>query len=76
MDHLTPELLRIVKPGRIYACHVKDRILFGNVTGAGAPTVIPFHCEAIMHGRKHGWDYMGMVTIVTDVVRENNQTYR
>jgi DNA methylase/Helicase conserved C-terminal domain len=76
MDHLTPELLRITQPGRIYACHVKDRILFGNVTGAGAPTVSPFHCEAIMHGRKHGWDYMGLITVVTDVVRENNQTYR
>jgi hypothetical protein len=76
MDYLTPELLRILKPGRIYACHVKDRILFGNVTGAGAPTVSPFHCEAIMHGRKHGFDYMGLITIVTDVVRENNQTYR
>lgn len=76
MDYLTPELLRILKPGRIYACHVKDRILFGNVTGAGAPTVSPFHCEAIMHGIKHGFDYMGLVTVVTDVVRENNQTYR
>lgn len=76
MDYLTPELLRALKPGRIYACHVKDRILFGNVTGAGAPTVSPFHCEAIMHGRKHGFDYMGLITIVTDVVRENNQTYR
>jgi hypothetical protein len=29
-----------------------------------------------MHGRKHGFDYMGLITIVTDVVRENNQTYR
>ncbi len=76
MDHLTPELLRILKPGRLYCCHVKDRILFGNVTGAGAPTVSPFHCEAIMHGRKHGFDYMGLITVVTDVVRENNQTYR
>jgi hypothetical protein len=76
MDFLTPELLRILKPGRIYACHVKDRILFGNVTGAGAPTVSPFHCEAIMHGRKHGLDYMGLITVITDVVRENNQTYR
>lgn len=76
MDFLTPELLRILKPGRIYACHVKDRILFGNVTGSGAPTVSPFHCEAIMHGRRHGFDYMGMITVVTDVVRENNQTYR
>lgn len=76
MDYLTPELLRVLQPGRIYACHVKDRILFGNVTGAGAPTVSPFHAEAITHGISHGFDYMGMVTVVTDVVRENNQTYR
>ncbi|CAN5564569.1 hypothetical protein BH24ACT5_BH24ACT5_15510 [soil metagenome] len=76
MDYLTPDLLRVLAPGRIYACHVKDRILFGNVTGAGASTVSPFHAEAIMHGRKHGFDYMGMITVVTDVVRENNQTYR
>ena len=76
MDYLTPELLRILAPGRIYACHVKDRILFGNVTGAGIPTVSPFHAEAINHGLKHGFDYMGMITVVTDVVRENNQTYR
>lgn len=76
MDYLTPELLRILKPGRIYACHVKDRINFGNVTGAGIPTVSPFHAEALFHGMKHGFDYMGMITVVTDVVRENNQTYR
>lgn len=76
MDFLTPELLRILQPGRIYACHVKDRINFGNVTGAGVPTVSPFHAEALFHGIKHGFDYMGMITVVTDVVRENNQTYR
>lgn len=76
MDYLTPELLRVLAPGRIYACHVKDRILFGNVTGKGAPTVSPFHAEAIFHAQRHGFDYMGMVTVVTDVVRENNQTYR
>lgn len=76
MDFLTPELLRVLQPGRIYACHVKDRINFGNVTGAGIPTSSPFHAEAIMHATKHGFDYMGMITVVTDVVRENNQTYR
>ena len=76
MDYLTPQLLRILRPGRIYACHVKDRILFGNVTGAGVPTVSPFHAEALFHGTKHGFDYLGMITVVTDVVRENNQTYR
>lgn len=76
MDYLTPELLRILAPGRIYACHVKDRILFGNVTGAGIPTVSPFHMEATMHAKKHGFDYCGLIFIDTDVVRENNQTYR
>lgn len=76
MDYLTPELLRVLKPGRIYCCHVKDRINFGNVTGAGVPTVQPFHVETIMHCIKHGFDYLGMITVVTDVVRENNQTYR
>ena len=76
MDYLTPQLHRILAPGRVYACHVKDRILFGAVTGAGVPTVSPFHAEAIYHGLKHGFDYMGMITVVTDVVRENNQTYR
>ena len=76
MDFLTPELLRVLRPGRIAAIHVKDRILFGNVTGAGVPTVSPFHAECIQHFRRHGFDYMGMITVVTDVVRENNQTYR
>lgn len=76
MDFLTPQLLRVLKPGRIYACHVKDRILFGNVTGAGVSTVSPFHAEALMHGRAHGFDYLGMITVTTDVVRENNQSYR
>jgi DNA modification methylase len=76
MDYLTPELFRILKPGRLACIHVKDRVLFGSVTGAGAPTISPFHAEAIFHYRRHGFDFMGMITIVTDVVRENNQTYR
>ncbi|MBR0871173.1 DNA methylase N-4 [Bradyrhizobium tropiciagri] len=76
MDFLTCELLRILKPGRLACIHVKDRVLFGAVTGQGVPTISPFHAEAIMHYRAHGFQYMGMITVVTDVVRENNQTYR
>jgi hypothetical protein len=76
MDFLTPELYRILQPGRLACVHVKDRVLFGAVTGAGAPTISPFHAEAIFHFRRHGFDYAGMITVVTDVVRENNQTYR
>lgn len=76
MDFLTPELYRILKPGRVAAIHVKDRILFGNATGTGMPTVDPFHVFCIEHYMKHGFQYFGMITVVTDVVRENNQTYR
>jgi len=76
MDYLTPNLLRVLKPGRVAAIHVKDRILFGNATGDGMPTVDPFSDLTVMHYMKHGFKYMGRITITTDVVRENNQTYR
>jgi DNA modification methylase len=76
MDFLTPNLLKILKPGRVAAIHVKDRIVPGGLTGLGYQTVYPFHARCIEHYTKHGFGYMGMITIVTDVVRENNQTYR
>lgn len=76
MDYLSPELLRVLKPGRVFACHVKDRVLFGNATGTGMPTIEPFHSICIQHYMSHGFQYIGMITVVTDVVRENNQTYR
>ena len=76
LDYLTPQLLRILKPGRIAAIHVKDRIRFASVTGMTRPTVDPFHANTIAHFRKHGFGYMGFQFISTDVVRENNQTYR
>jgi len=76
MDFLTPELLRALKPGRVAAIHVKDRIVPGGMTGLGFQTVYPFHARCIEHYTRHGFGYMGMITIVTDVVRENNQTYR
>lgn len=76
MDFLSPQLLRILKPGRVFACHVKDRVLFGNATGTGFPTIEPFHAMCIDHYQKHGFYYFGMITVLTDVVRENNQTYR
>ncbi len=76
MDFLSPQLLRILKPGRVFACHVKDRVLFGNATGTGMPTIEPFHSICIEHYMRHGFQYFGMITVITDVVRENNQTYR
>lgn len=76
MDFLTPELYRVLMPGRIAAIHVKDRILFGNVTKHGFPSCDMFHEETSLHFRKHGFVKIGMITVETDVVRENSQTYR
>jgi len=76
MDFLTPELNRILIPGRVAAIHVKDRILFSSMTDFSFPTVSPFHAECIFHFMKHGFGFLGMITVETDVVRENNQTYR
>jgi hypothetical protein len=76
MDFLAPELLRTLQPGRVLAVHVKDRIRPGGLDAWSFQTVSPFHADAILHYRRHGFAYMGMITVVTDVVRENAQTYR
>ena len=76
MDFLIPELLRVLKPGRIAAIHVKDRIRFGGVMGRGVPTVDRFSDKTADAFEKHGFFFMSRITVTTDVVRENNQTYR
>lgn len=78
-DHLgflTPNLLRALRPGRICAVHVKDRIVPGGINGLGFQTVSPFSDLTVAHFRRHGFAFMARKTVVTDVVRENNQTYR
>lgn len=76
MDYLTPQLLRVLAPGRVAAIHVKDRIVPGGLTGLGFQTVEPFSDQTVAHFRSHGFAFLARKTIVTDVVRENNQTYR
>jgi hypothetical protein len=75
MDFLTPGLFRVLQPGRIAAIHVKERIVPTGLSGMGCQTVYPFHADCIRHYTQHGFAFIGMKTIVTDVVRENNQTY-
>lgn len=76
MDFLTPQLLRVLQPGRVAAVHVKDRITPGGINGLGFQTVQPFSDECVAHFRRHGFAFLARKTITTDVVRENNQTYR
>lgn len=74
--YLLPEWLRVLKPGRVAAVHVKDRIRFARVTGLAAPTIDRFSDQTADAMERAGFVFFGRITIVTDVVRENNQTYR
>lgn len=76
MDFLIPELLRILKPGRVAAIHVKDRVVYRYQTESEFMEISPFSDECVMAFKKHKWMYQGRRTIVTDVVRENNSSYR
>jgi hypothetical protein len=76
MDYLTRQLFRVLKPGRVAAIHVKDRIVPSGLSGLGFQTVSPFSDETVAHFRRHGFGFLARKTVVTDVVRENNQTYR
>lgn len=76
MDFLIPELLRVLEPGRIAAIHVKDRILYGHQTESGFLELNPFSDKVVERFRRHGFLFQSRRTIMTDVVRENNQTYR
>lgn len=76
MDFLIPQMLRVLKPGRVAAIHVKDLIHYGHKNASGFMEVNPFSAKTIMAFTKHGWMYEGEIFITTDVVRENNSTYR
>jgi DNA modification methylase len=76
MDFLVPELLRVLKPGRIAAFHTKNRIHYGSVTGLGFSIFHRFTHAACECFERNGFHCMGFHYVPTDVVAENNQTYR
>ncbi len=76
LSFLLPEMLRCLKPGRIAAIHLKNRIHYGSVTGIGFSVLHRFShlvCDAM---EAAGFYCMGNHYVPTDVVAENNQTYR
>jgi len=76
MDYLTPNMLRCLKPGRVAAIHVKDRIRYSYQNGTSFTTIADFSGQTVAHFQKNGFYLLGKITITTDVVAENNQTYR
>lgn len=76
MDYLVPKLLKSLMPGRIAAVHVKDRIRYGYQKQLQYTTIDDFSGETVRSFTKHGFHLIGKITVPTDVVQENNQTYR
>jgi hypothetical protein len=76
LGYLTRELFRVLQPGRNLAVHVKDRVIESGRNGLGFRTIEPFAAACIDHYRAAGFGFIAQVTIVTDVVRENAQSYR
>jgi DNA modification methylase len=74
--YLLPKLFKKLKPGRLAVIHLKNRIHYGSVTGLGFSILHRFThlvCDAF---EQHGFYTIGNHYIPTDVVAENNQTYR
>lgn len=76
MDFLTPKLFKSLMPGRVAAVHVKDRIRYSHQTGQSFTSIEDFSGMTVQHFLKHGFVLFGKITVPTDVVQENNQTYR
>lgn len=76
MEFLAPELLRVLQPGRVMAIHCKDRITPGGMNGYGFQTLSRFSDQCAEFFERRGFGFLARKTVVTDVVRENNQTYR
>lgn len=76
MGYLIPLLYNKLKPGRKIDIHVKDRVLYGHQTPHGFTEISNFLGETKRELKKWGFIDCGHRTIVTDVVRENNSTYR
>jgi hypothetical protein len=75
-SYLLPKLYNKLMPGRLAVIHLKNRIHYGSVTGLGFSVVHRFThmvCDAF---EQHGFYTLGWHYIPTDVVAENNQTYR
>lgn len=72
--HLVREKLRITKPGRLTAIHVKDLVYYSNASERGDRGLRPFSDLCTETHIAAGWTFHGRVTIWRDPVREMQKT--
>lgn len=73
-SHLIREKLRITKPGRLTAIHVKDLVFHSNASEKGDRGLRPFSDLCTAAHLAAGWTFHGRVTIWRDPVREMQKT--
>lgn len=72
--HLIREKLRITKPGRLTAIHVKDLVYYSNSSERGDRGLRPFSDMCTTAHLAAGWTFHGRITIERDPVHEMQKT--
>ena len=71
---LVKEKLRVTRPGRLSAVHVKDLVYYQNATEDGSSGIRPFSDEVTRLHLEEGWKLQCRVTIWRDPVLERSKT--
>lgn len=72
--HCVAELLRVTKPGRVTAIHVKDLVYYSNASEKGDRGLRDFTAECTKTHVDLGWTYHRKVTVDRDPVKEMQKT--
>ncbi|MCY0150910.1 site-specific DNA-methyltransferase [Hoeflea sp. G2-23] len=72
--HLIREKLRITKPGRLTAIHVKDLVFYSNSSEKGDRGLYHFTGECIRVHVEEGWTFHRLITIWRCPVKEMQKT--
>lgn len=72
--HLIRDKLRITRPGRLTAIHVKDLVFYSNSSEKGDRGIFDFTGACVRAHVEEGWTYHRKVTIWRDPVREMQKT--
>lgn len=72
--HLIADKLRVTRPGRLSAIHVKDLVYYSNSSEKGDRGLYHFTGECIRAHVEAGWTFHRLVTVWRDPVKEMQKT--
>lgn len=72
--HVIREKLRVTRPGRLTAIHVKDLVYYQNSSERGDAGLRPFSDQCVAAHIAAGWTYHCRITIWRDPVLERSKT--